>query len=91
MVFSATISKVLKLSIPWHKGQAVSDDQKYRLDRSVIVKSTLGEEDGWVAYWLTKTLDERLEAIEYQRKMLYGYETCPRLQRSAGITRRALC
>ena len=61
-----------------------------RIDRTQVTRTTLGEDDGWVAFWLTKTLDERLEAIEHQRKALYGYENCPRLQRSTGITRSTL-
>lgn len=61
-----------------------------KIDKSVVRRIKLGDDDGWVAFWLTKTLDERLEGIEHQRRMVFGYETCPRLQRSTGITRRAL-
>jgi hypothetical protein len=68
----------------------MEDGEEFRVAKTSITKIKLGDDDGWVAYWLTKSLDERLGAIEFQRKMLYGYETCPRLQRSTGITRKPL-
>lgn len=58
-----------------------------RLDRSKIRRVHLQDADDWVDFWLTKTLDERLDAIEQQRKVIYGYEIAPRLQRVLGITR----
>jgi hypothetical protein len=42
----------------------------------------LGEEPDDRAYWLSKTLEERLEALELLRQIHYGYDpTTERLQR----------
>jgi hypothetical protein len=46
-----------------------------KIARTNIERKALSDADGWVAYGLTKTFDECLEAIEHQRKLLYGYET----------------
>lgn len=39
-------------------------------------------------YWLSKTPDERLEAVEIMRQIIYGDEASQRLQRVLEITQR---
>ena len=52
-----------------------------RLDKKNIVKTSLTENDE-IAYWHSKTPEERLEGLEINRKLVYGYgNNPPRLQR----------
>lgn len=52
-----------------------------RLDKSRFVKTSLTENDE-VAYWHSKTPEERLEGLELNRELVYGYgDNPPRLQR----------
>ncbi|MFA5555064.1 MAG: hypothetical protein WDA68_11005 [Phycisphaerae bacterium] len=39
-------------------------------------------------YWLSKTPDERLEAVEIMRQIIYGDEASQRLQRVLEIAQR---
>jgi hypothetical protein len=44
-----------------------------RLDRSVIARTTFAQaEADDVAYWMSKTPAERIEALEYLRRWVYG-------------------
>jgi hypothetical protein len=44
-----------------------------RLDRSKIVLTTHDQADrDDVAFWMSRTPDERIEGIEYLRRWLYG-------------------
>jgi hypothetical protein len=54
----------------------------FKMDRTAfLVKSLLDESDDR-AYWLSKTPDERIEAIELMRQINYGYNPITaRLQR----------
>ncbi len=53
-----------------------------KVDKSVFSVTTLENADDEVAYWLTKTPEERLRAMELIRQTVYGYtEPAPRLQR----------
>ena len=53
-----------------------------RLDKSRLVVSSLGDVLEEKRYWLSKTATERLNAIELNRRMVYGSDrTTPRLQR----------
>ena len=42
-----------------------------------------------LAYWLSKTPEERIAAVEYLRNQFYGHEGRPRLQRVARIIKRS--
>ena len=44
-----------------------------RLDRSVFRVGNLGDEDDR-AYWRSRTPEERLEALELLRQVVYGYD-----------------
>ena len=39
-------------------------------------------------YWLSKTPDERLQAVELMRHIIYGDEATKRLQRILEVTQR---
>jgi hypothetical protein len=53
-----------------------------RLDRSVLEVGSLDDEDPEKAYWQTKSPQERMEALELLRQIIYGYDPATtRLQR----------
>jgi hypothetical protein len=55
---------------------------KYRLDRSVLETAKLTSRSNDRQYWLSKTPDERFEALEVLRQIAYGYDPATeRLQR----------
>ena len=55
---------------------------EYRLDKTAITVTSLGEERRDRAYWLSRPPAERFRAIEYLRQMNYGYDPATaRLQR----------
>lgn len=43
-------------------------------DKSAFSVCDLGNEGTDLEYWLSRTPAERLEAIEYMRRMVYGYD-----------------
>ena len=45
-----------------------------RVNRRVFSVVPLAESDDALAYWLTKTPQERLEGVEAMRQAVYGYE-----------------
>lgn len=63
-----------------------TDEPELRVDRTVLTVARLGETDD--QHWWSKTPQERLEATEIQRRILYGYATPPRLQRVLEVVRR---
>jgi hypothetical protein len=53
-----------------------------RLDRSAFQIGSLDDEDPDKAYWQTKSPQERMEALELLRQIIYGYDPATtRLQR----------
>jgi hypothetical protein len=53
-----------------------------KLDKKAITISSLREESDEVAYWHSRTPQERMEAIEVMRQIIYGYDPAStRLQR----------
>lgn len=53
-----------------------------RLDRSVFEVGSLDDEDPDKAYWQSKSPQERMEALELLRQIIYGYDPATtRLQR----------
>jgi hypothetical protein len=60
-----------------------------RMDRSAIHVYELGNEPKERDYWLTKSPEERLQAIELLRMINYGYDpTTARLQRLFKVVER---
>jgi hypothetical protein len=52
------------------------------LDRSAFTITSLHNDVEDKAYWLNKTPEERMEAVEQSRQIIYGYDpTTIRLQR----------
>lgn len=65
-----------------------TDDGEPKVDRTVLTVSTTGENDE-DEYWQSKTPQERLEAIEINRRIVYGYKsTPPGLRRVLEVARR---
>ncbi len=53
-----------------------------KMDKTVFSVSTLGEEPNDLAWWLSKTPEERWAAVELLRQIHYGYDpSTARLQR----------
>jgi hypothetical protein len=57
------------------------DLSSLRLDKSVIEITTLDHADDDAAYWWQRTPEERLEHMEYLRRLNYGDLATGRLQR----------
>jgi len=54
-----------------------------KVDRTAFTVSSLSEPSDEKAYWLSKTPQERLEAVELMRQVIYGYDpSTARLDRS---------
>jgi hypothetical protein len=52
-----------------------------RMDKTVLSMGTLDDDDAR-AYWRSRTPLERLEALEFLRQVMYGYDpVADRLQR----------
>jgi hypothetical protein len=53
-----------------------------KLDNNKITISSIQDETDEIAYWLSKTPQERMEAIELMRQIVYGYDPATtRIQR----------
>jgi hypothetical protein len=53
-----------------------------RMDKTVLSVTSLGDDSSDRNYWLSKTPEERLEALELLRMIHYGYDpVATRLQR----------
>lgn len=54
----------------------------YKFDRSAFSVTTLDEADSDGNFWLSKTPEERIRAVEFLRQLVFGYDpTTERLQR----------
>jgi len=61
--------------------------QSSRMDKTAFSVGPLGEDTGDRAFWLSKTPEERWEALELLRQIFYGYDPATaRLQRVLRIT-----
>lgn len=61
----------------------------FRMDKTAFSVVSLSQADDEVAYWLTKTPQERLRAMELMRQTLYGYTPdSARLQRVLTVAQR---
>jgi hypothetical protein len=57
-------------------------DPSIRLDRSALSVASLNDPSDEREYWLSKTPEERLQAVELMRQIFYGYDPATtRLQR----------
>ena len=56
--------------------------ENYRLDRGVVELGNLKDKPNDRQYWMSKTPEERFEALELLRQIAYGYDPATaRLQR----------
>ena len=63
-----------------------NQEELLKVDRSAFVVTSLYESDE-KEYWLSKTPEERLQALELMRQIVYGYDPATaRLQRVLEIT-----
>jgi len=64
------------------------DSGDLKIDRTRLSVARLEDSDDSVAYWLSKPVEERLEALELLRQIFYDYsETGPGLQRILEIVK----
>jgi hypothetical protein len=69
---------------PGDEGQLPID--RIRLDRTAVRVVPLGREPPDGAYWLSRPVEERWQAVELAREMAYGRDvTTARLQRILAI------
>ena len=60
-----------------------------KVRRDVFKVASLFDQSDEKEYWLSKTPEERLEAVELMRQVIYGYDpSATRLQRVFEITQR---
>jgi len=53
-----------------------------RIDRKVFSVVLMSEIEKDLTYWLSKTPEERIEAVEFLRQLIFGYDPATeRLQR----------
>lgn len=63
-------------------------EELLKVDRTALTVTSLYESDEKV-YWLSKTPEERLQALELMRQIVYGYDPdTARLQRVLEIAER---
>lgn len=68
----------------------MSDLDSLKMDKSAFRVTGLFDDADDKAYWLTKTPQERLEAVEIMRQIIYGYDPATsRLERVFAITQLA--
>jgi hypothetical protein len=62
---------------------------KFRVDRTVMEVGKVSDRHSDREYWLSKTIQERLEALEMLRQLAYGYDAATaRLQRVLEVVKR---
>jgi hypothetical protein len=72
--------------------KAVDSDAELNVDRSKFSVALLGDPDDSVAYWFTRPVEERLQAIELLRRTFYGYTKADeRLQRVLEVVKLERC
>ncbi len=60
-----------------------------KIDKTALSAGSLLEPSDEKSYWLSKTPDERLQALELMRQIVYGYDpSTTRLQRVLEIAQR---
>lgn len=60
-----------------------------KMDKTAFSVGTLSDEGDEKLYWLSKTPQERLQALELMRQIVYGYDpSTTRLQRVLAVVER---
>src|ERR1017187_5543187 len=71
----------------YNRSIMTTPNEPYPLDRKHLSVVTLREEGDEKAFWMSATPEQRLEAIETNREIVYGYDpSTERLQRVLEIT-----
>ena len=52
----------------------MGDVTEFRLDKSALSVGSRDDPDDTVAYWRSRTPQERMAALEMLRQVLYGYD-----------------
>jgi hypothetical protein len=52
----------------------MGDVSEFRLDKAAFSVGSLDDPDDTVAYWRSRTPQERMAALEMLRQVLYGYD-----------------
>ena len=67
----------------------MESDPDLRMNKTVFSVASLSDPDDAPAYWLSKSPEERLRAMEVMRQIIYGYtHTSARLQRVLTVAKR---
>lgn len=62
---------------------------EFKVDKTAFSVATLEDADDDLEYWLSRTPQERVRAVELTRQALYGYEpAAARLQRVFTVSER---
>ena len=48
--------------------------QEMKMDKSVFAVADLSDNSDEAAYWQTQTPEARLQALEFMRQVMYGYD-----------------
>lgn len=65
------------------------DSSDFKIDKTAFSVVPLSQADDEKEYWLSKTPQERLQALEFIRQVLYGYDPATtRLQRVFEVVKR---
>lgn len=64
------------------------DIHSLKVDRTALSVGSIADDSGERAYWHGRTPRERLQQVEFLRRINYGYHTAPGLQRVLEITER---
>jgi hypothetical protein len=67
----------------------IQEATMFKMDKTVITVSTLTDPSDEIAYWHSKTPQERIQALELMRQIIYGYSPADtRLQRVLEVVER---
>jgi len=76
------------MSILWYTVAMDNDDEELRVNRKELSVVDLDDSSD-DQYWWSRTPEERLQAMEIYRRIVYGYgSTPPRFQRVLEVARR---
>jgi hypothetical protein len=66
----------------------MDEELDLKVDRNTLSIGRLSDSSGEKAYWLSRTPEDRLAALELMRRILYGYDPATtRLQRILELAR----
>jgi hypothetical protein len=86
--FRVAGSAIYEGGVFWYSG-AMSTLAFARIDKTALSAGSLREPSDEKSYWLSKSPEERLRAVELMRQIVYGYDpSTTRLQRVLEIAQR---